>query len=275
MLRPLPLLLLCLTLAPLLAGCASPGTPRTEPIGLSRDQRPIEAATIGHGPRRVYLIGAIHGDEPEGLASLDQIQQTFHDRFAADVTLRLVRDMNPDGTAARSRTNKAGIDLNRNWPAANFRTTASRGHASLSEPEAAALHADITRFDPHLIVVLHSIRSGPFVNHDGPESAGALARQFVAAAKAIDPRWRVVADMGYPTPGSMGSYFGVDRDFPILTIELKRGDGPETVTAPLIAGLAAAARSGTLAMIPLSRTELADRSAPDVRAEPAPARRAR
>ena len=31
------------------------------------------------------------------------------------------------------------------------------------------------------------------------------------------------ADIGYPTPGSLGSWLGVDRGLPVLTIELPPG----------------------------------------------------
>lgn len=37
-------------------------------------------------------------------------------------TLRVFEDMNPDGTHASSRFNARGVDLNRNFPASNFRS---------------------------------------------------------------------------------------------------------------------------------------------------------
>ena len=95
------------------------------------------------------------------------------------------------------------------------------------------------RFNPEIIVVLHSTPRGPFVNFDGPSPASEdLAQAFVDGAKSTgDPRWKVVPDMGYPTPGSMGSYFGSDLGLPILTIEFKRGE--TGVTPSAVAGLAA------------------------------------
>lgn len=191
------------------------------PIGHSIERRPILARTISTGTPRILIIGSIHGDEPEGLAAIDALAAhlTEH-RHPAGV--RIIRDLNPDGTAAGTRGNARGIDLNRNFPAANFARSRSRGASPLSEPESAALLAELDRFSPEIVIVLHSIASGPFVNFDGPASH--LAEAFVDAAASIDPRWRVVPSMGYPTPGSLGTLVGVDRGIPILTIELRRGE---------------------------------------------------
>lgn len=221
----------------------APGT-----IGKSRAGRPITATTCGSGARRVYLIASIHGDESEGRSALDELERGLGS-IARHATIRLVRDMNPDGTAKRTRTNAAGVDLNRNWPATNFRTARGHGKAPLSEPEAAAVHEDIAAFDPHVIVVLHSARGGPFVNYDGPASAAALAERFAAAARRSgDKRWKTVPDMGYPTPGSMGSYFGKDKQLPILTVEFKRGETPGRIAGPLLAGVAAVAADRSVAL---------------------------
>lgn len=220
----------------LLTGCVST---RPAEIGRSVDQAPIVAEDHGRGRARVYLIGLIHGDEPEGFATLDAVRPIL--RRQTGVRVRLVPDMNPDGRVAGTRGNARGIDLNRNWPASNFTAHRRRGEAPLSEPESAAVHTDLTRFRPDVLIVLHSIsRGGPFVNFDGPEPAEHLARVFVdAAAMTGDPRWRVVPSMGYPTPGSLGTYAGIDRGIPTLTIEFERGHDPDAARAASTAGLLA------------------------------------
>ncbi|MEM1452735.1 MAG: M14 family zinc carboxypeptidase, partial [Planctomycetota bacterium] len=175
---------------------------RWEVIGFSREERAIRAITLGaKGPRIAFLAG-IHGDEQEGLRHLDEALDVL---AAHPVHARVIEDVNPDGTAAGTRTTSAGVDPNRNWPASNFSPARRRGPAPLSEPGVAATHADLVAFDPQLIVVLHSTSRGPFVNYDGP--ADGFARRFAVAAG--DP-WRVEPSMGYPTPGSLGTWFGVD-----------------------------------------------------------------
>lgn len=229
------LILTCLVLG----GCAStrsserPAAPAWQEIGRSINDRPLEAATFGRGPTRIYLIGGIHGDEPEGQLAAAVLSASI----PRSATVRILRDANPDGTWAKTRGNAAGRDLNRNWPASNFRPSHASGEKPLSEPETAALHRDLHAFAPHVVIVFHSIRSGPFVNYDGP--AEHLARAFATAAARKDPRWRVVPDMGYPTPGSLGSHIGRDRKIPILTVEFRRGQDDASALIAARAGIEA------------------------------------
>lgn len=226
MLRIAPLLAVCATFAscaPLITKHTLPvKEPREvearstpwETIGESLGGRAVRAKTVGLGGKRIALIAGIHGDEQEGLRHLDEVMPILG---SARATIRVIEDCNPDGTAAHRRTTSSGVDPNRNWPARSFRRDPRNGPDPLSEPAVAAAHADLVRFRPELIVVLHSARSGPFVNYDGPAEAE-------AATFARGAGWKVKPSMGYPTPGSIGSYFGIDQRVPILTIEFKRGD---------------------------------------------------
>lgn len=215
-------------------------------IGRSVEDRPIEAVTLGRGPLKVYIIGSIHGDEPEGLATVEPVLAAAQrGPLAGLATVRVVRDANPDGTEARTRGNARRRDLNRNWPAGNFATSPRHGESPLSEPETRAVHTDLTRFSPDLVVVFHSARSGPFVNYDGP--AASLAAAFASAAAQSDERWRVVRDMGYATPGSLGTYLGVERRVPILTIEFRRGQDAASAMLAGRAGFEAAVEAAAAA----------------------------
>lgn len=210
-------------------------------IGRSVEGRPIEAITVGSGSSRVLVIGSIHGNETESLGTMEALADLL---ARAPVTVRIIRDINPDGTLARRRTNARGVDLNRNFPASNFRASRSRGMSPLSEPEAAALAVEIELFEPDVVIVCHSTGRGPFVNFDGP--AAALAGVFADAAAEADSRWRVLPDMGYPTPGSLGSFVGVDRGIPILTIEQDRGADPVVASEAVIMGVKAVVDHGSL-----------------------------
>jgi murein peptide amidase A len=203
-------------------------------IGLSLESAPIEASTIGSGPFRVMIVGGIHGNEQEAAPALDLLAERLH-QHSAHATIRFIRDINPDGSAAGTRGNARGVDINRNWPTRCFRPLRAHGRTPASEPETALLLQEIESFAPDVIVVLHSISSGPFVNYDGP--ATHLAERFAAAAQASDSRWHVRPSMGYPTPGSLGNWAGVERDIPILTIEFERGHDPALVPPALISGI--------------------------------------
>src|SRR6185436_20887276 len=110
------------------------------------------------------------------------------------------------------------VDLNRNFPAANFSPQHRPGYFPgthpLSEPESAALAALIARAGIGAVVAVHA----PFacINYDGP--AADWAGRVAAACG-----WPARADLGYPTPGSLGSWLGIDRGLPILTLELPPG----------------------------------------------------
>ncbi|MCC6428941.1 MAG: succinylglutamate desuccinylase/aspartoacylase family protein [Phycisphaerales bacterium] len=215
-------------------------------IGQSRQGRDIEATRVGTGPLRVYLVGGIHGDEPEGRGSIDCLVEALAEGSIAEMaSVRIVRDANPDGSEALTRGNALDRDLNRNWPASNFSVRSGNGERPLSEPETAAIHADMELFDPRVVIVFHSARAGPFVNFDGP--AGELAGAFVEAASRSESRWHLVPEMGYGTPGSLGSYVGVDGGIPILTIEFRRGQKAELVLAAAVEGVQAVIRRAAIA----------------------------
>src|SRR4030095_12787391 len=80
--------------------------------------RPIQAVHVaGEGPR-ILVVGCIHGDECEGVEGTRLLAPS---RPHAD--LWLVHQLNPDGFAARRRTNAHGVDLNRDFLAATQRET--------------------------------------------------------------------------------------------------------------------------------------------------------
>ncbi|MFZ4573209.1 MAG: M14 family zinc carboxypeptidase [Phycisphaerales bacterium] len=224
------------------AGCA-PHSRSDRPvaplaIGTSRENRSLIASTLGEGPLRVYVVGGIHGDETEGLRAVPALRASMaQGSWSARATVRVLEDMNPDGTARATRANAARVDLNRAWPATN-----ATGRVD-PQPESEAALADITRFGPAIVVVLHSSGSGPFVNFDGP--ADRWAEMFAKGANAElvrcgrAGRWRVRAHMGYPTPGSMGSYWGKDLGIPILTVEFARGCSEAEAVPALLGGVRA------------------------------------
>jgi predicted deacylase len=193
--------------------------------------REIEAVEFGRGGRRVLLIGGIHGDEPEGQVLVERIASEFaaDPKSAAKATVFIIRDLNPDGTTAGTRTNSRGVDLNRNFPATNWQATARRpefnpGSRAGSEPETQTLLRVIDDFRPDRIIVMHATRGKPMVNYDGPA-------QSLAESMSRHSGYVVSDTIGYPTPGSLGSYAGKDLEIPIITLELPRGISAESAWA--------------------------------------------
>ncbi len=191
-------------------------------IGHSHQGRPLRIQRIGSGSRRVIWIGGIHGNEREGAISTAELPLAFsRTAGAADkVTLTILEDINPDGTALQQRGNANGIDLNRNYPASNFLPGRSFGKRPLDQPEARALHDLIRAERPHLVIVAHSWRNDHFINFDGP--AVAHAELFSEhSGYRVKPSDRIA-----PTPGSLGSWVGRTLGIPILTLEHQRGSDP-------------------------------------------------
>jgi protein MpaA len=104
-----------LPLVLLLASAASSTGARKVVLGRSVEGRPVVAYELGvpASPRKVLVVGCIHGNECAGVAIVDQLRRLGP---LAGVDLWLVPDANPDGRAAGTRGNAHGVDLNRNFP---------------------------------------------------------------------------------------------------------------------------------------------------------------
>jgi murein peptide amidase A len=189
-------------------------------MGFSTLGLPIPMGRFGRQEGRcVLLIGGVHGDEPTSTeAILSLVAQWVVDLPVDLPRILVVPALNPDGLLAGTKNSARDVDLNRNWPSRNFTTEHRPGYdpgpEALSEPESRALAELIERESPAAVVAVHA----PFacINPDGPAAAWA---DKVSAACG----WPAVADLGYPTPGSLGSWLGVDRGLPMLTIEFPPG----------------------------------------------------
>ena len=123
--------------------------------------------------------------------------------------------LNPDGLQLGQRTNANGVDINRNFPTKNWALTAKNeffgGEKPASEIETQFVIDIINEYKPEIILTLHA----PFkvVNYDGP--AEQLAEKI---SKIIN--YPVEPNIGYPTPGSFGTYAGVERQIKTITLEL-------------------------------------------------------
>lgn len=126
-----------------------------ETVGQSQRGRDIPLVTVGTGNAqdklRIFYYARVHGDEPAGTEGmLYLIRQLAED---AEVVAMLDRAVfyimpmvNPDGAESFKRQTANGIDLNRD-------------QSKLDTPEAVALHAVVTRIDPHVAVDFHEYQS--------------------------------------------------------------------------------------------------------------------
>jgi protein MpaA len=176
-------------------------------------------------PAKVLILGGVHGDEIEGLIASHALLKEFMQSFALNLDLTLVPALNLDGALHRTRTNYRGVDLNRNLPTKDWSPEIKTpryhpGPFANSEPENQALAFFIDQEKPNFVLSLHSWYPVLNVNGDCLKEAEVLARWT---------RYRIDADIGYPTPGCLGTFAGLERNSPTLTYEIERGLSPEKI----------------------------------------------
>jgi murein peptide amidase A len=199
-------------------------------LGCSRHGRPLEAWHLGSSTSDapcVLVMGAFHGDEPEGALVAKAWCRWLSDdvmaRSAAQaLQVVVVPVVNPDGLALKTRKNAWLVDINRNWPTQDWAVSARSeayhgGPWPLSEPETQAMARLVTQLCPALIISFHT----PYkeVNVDGPMDRV----QPLAQAMATPYGYSVTTNIGYATPGSFGTWAGKEANRPVLTVELEEG----------------------------------------------------
>jgi len=180
------------------------------------------------GGVNILLIGGVHGNETEGVRFMEEFTREFAlngDTSFNDANLFIVPVMNPDGFLNFIRGNGNKVDLNRNMPTKDWTTEHSEekyfpGKSPSSEPETGVLIDILEKVKPVFIVSFHSWK--PMININGP----ARAYAEVMEKKIAMP---IVEDIGYPTPGSLGTYAGWEREIPTITLEFERGVELDTI----------------------------------------------
>lgn len=197
---------------------------RVVEIGRTVNGNPLSLHVFGDAPGPVLIFAGMHGSEPSSAFVAERLVEHLRANPAAyrGASVAVWPRVNPDGLARRRRRNAHHVDLNRNFPAGNWKKQRSTsryygGPAAASEPETLAVMRTVEQLQPRAVISIHSITRGRQCNNfDGParELAEIMSRHNGYPAKA---------GIGYPTPGSFGSWAGVERGIPVVTLELPRG----------------------------------------------------
>jgi len=168
----------------------------------------------------LLIFAAIHGEEPETTYALSRALRQLTE---PPPHCAVVLAANPDGLVRGTRGNARGVDLNRNFPSRDWQPNAvthrstmedpsdvllSPGASAASEPETQALMALIAELRPKAVVALHA----PLACID--DANASPLGQHLAKRTGMP----LVRDVGYPTPGSFGSW-GADNGIPVVTYE--------------------------------------------------------
>lgn len=210
-------------------------TLKTVKTKMGNDISLIEKVNLQFAAYNSLIIGVFHGDEPQGKFLIEEYlkKSPQPSRVRGGRTL-FIPCLNPDGMQLGKRTNANGVDLNRNFPTKNWGEDTSAagsnpedyfgGKSAGSELETRFLMETIEEFKPEVILTLHA----PYkvVNYDGP------AREIAEKISRII-NYPVEESIGYPTPGSFGTYAGIERQISTITLELDETCPVEDLIEPV------------------------------------------
>lgn len=164
----------------------------------------------------LYLLAGVHGDEVEGVYVLKELFAWLKNEHSLkDMPMIVIPILNVDGYRAQTRVNAHLVDLNRNLPTADWTSEKTQpkynpGPKPLSEPENQFLVKLLDKYKPGFIMSFHTWK--PILNFNGD------CKDIATFLNGFN-NYEMSGDIGYPTPGSLGT-FGVEKyNSPVLTFE--------------------------------------------------------
>lgn len=204
-------------------------------IGTSVQGRHIVAYSFGSGAKVLFFTGGMHGSEPSGTTTMlawAQYLQANGDIIPADTRVVIVPHTNPDGIAANSRNNSHDVNIDRNFPTANWQASIETTRGTLptgggtsagSEPETAALIALTRQLRPRLEVSFHA--QGRLVGANKFGDSVAIGDIYAKTVGYKTMYYSAEEVMGYTMSGEYEDWMGESMNIPAILIELPSASG--------------------------------------------------
>lgn len=164
----------------------------------------------------IYLLAGTHGDEVEGVYVLKELFKWLKDDDQMDdQPIVVIPILNLDGYKAGTRVNAHAVDLNRNYPTTDWsgefkKDKYNPGPKALSEPENQFLDELFEEYTPGIVLSFHTWKA--MINYNGDS-------KDVAEFLNNHNNYEIAADIGYATPGSLGTYVPEKYDAGVITFE--------------------------------------------------------
>ena len=192
--------------------------PQIKEVAITKNRNKIElyAHNLEDFGHTVLFLGVTHGDEPQGKYLIERYLDLLTQKdIKTKNAMLFIPCVNPDGLQLKTRTNANGVDINRNFPTKNWEKTEKNeffgGETPNSETETQFLVYVIDKYKPDVIISFHAPYA--IVNYDGD------AKELADEISNITG-YPVQESIGYPTPGSFGTFAGIEKKIPTITLEV-------------------------------------------------------
>ncbi len=204
-------------------------------IGSSVKGRSIVAYSFGGGSKTILFTGGMHGSEPSGYTTMQawaQYLQAYGDIVPANTRVVIVPNTNPDGIAANSRNNSRNVNIDRNFPTANWQASIETASGTLptgggtskgSEPETAALIALTRQLRPRAEISFHA--QGRLVGANKFSDSVSIGDIYAKTVGYKTMYYNAEAVMGYPMTGEYEDWMGEELNIPAILVELPSASG--------------------------------------------------
>jgi len=204
-------------------------------IGYSVKGRPITAYSFGSGSTVILFTAGIHGSEPSSTTTLQawvEYLKVNGYTIPSNKRLVIVPNTNPDGIASNTRNNSRDVNIDRNFPTANWSASIESANGTLpmgggahpgSEPETTALINLTRQLRPRLSVAFHA--QGRLVGANKVADSVAIGNVYASTVGYKTMYDNAEAIMGYTITGEYEDWMGEELRIPAILIELPSSAG--------------------------------------------------